>query len=123
MSLSGSIVTIATTGSISTQASASAMIATVETSLTNVDCGAGAACRAARQKFSIQTTFVQQLSDTLTTGIGNLVDANMATESAQLTVPADQAAARRAGAVDRQPVAADHPVAVQGRLIRLFGEH
>jgi flagellin len=41
--------------------------------------GAGSA------KFSIQATFVQNLSDTLTTGIGNLVDANMATESAQLT--------------------------------------
>ena len=33
-------------------------------------------------KFSIQATFVSQLSDSLTTGIGNLVDANMATESA-----------------------------------------
>jgi flagellin len=28
---------------------------------------------------------VQNLSDSLTTGIGNLVDANMASESAQLT--------------------------------------
>jgi flagellin len=36
-------------------------------------------------KFSIQATFVQNLSDTLQTGIGNLIDANMATESAQLT--------------------------------------
>ena len=42
-------------------------------------CGSGSA------KFSIQATFVQNLSDTLTTGIGNLVDANMAKESAQLT--------------------------------------
>jgi flagellin len=84
MSLSGSIVTIASNASISTQSQASAMVTTIENSLTNVDAslatlGSGSA------KFSIQATFVQNLSDTLTTGIGNLVDANMATESAQLT--------------------------------------
>jgi flagellin len=84
MSLSGSVVTIASTGSISTQSKASTMVATVETSLTNVD-SALASLGAGSAKFSIQATFVQNLSDTLTTGIGNLVDANMATESAQLT--------------------------------------
>ena len=84
MSLSGSIVTIASTGSISTQAKASAMIATVETSLNNVD-SALATLGSGSAKFSIQAAFVQNLSDTLTTGIGNLVDANMATESAKLT--------------------------------------
>ena len=83
MNLSGSIVTVTSTGSISTQTKASAMISTVEASLTNVDAalaslGSGAA------KLSVQTTFVSQLSDSLQTGIGNLVDANMATESAQL---------------------------------------
>lgn len=82
-SLSGSIVTITSTGSISTQAKASAMIATVEQSLTNVD-AALAALGSGASKLSVQTTFVSQLSDSLTTGIGNLVDANMATESAQL---------------------------------------
>ena len=84
MSLSGSIVTIKSTGSISTQTKASAMIATVEASLNNVD-SALAALGSGSAKFSIQATFVQNLSDTLNTGIGNLVDANMATESAQLT--------------------------------------
>ena len=84
MSLSGTLVTISAAGTISTQAAASAMITSVETSLTNVDAalanlGSGSA------KFSIQATFVQNLSDTLTTGIGNLVDANMASESAMLT--------------------------------------
>ena len=69
-------------------------------------------CRPVRAKFSIQATFTQKLSDTLTAGIGNLVDANMAQESAQLAVAAGQAAAGRAGSVDRQPGAADHPVAV-----------
>ncbi len=84
MSLSGSIVTIKSTGSISTAAKASTMVSTVETSLNNVNAalakmGAGAA------RFSIQSTFVQNLSNTISSGIGNLVDANMATESAKLT--------------------------------------
>ncbi|MGD0865588.1 MAG: flagellin [Rhizomicrobium sp.] len=83
MSLSGKIVTVATTGSISTQSKASTMISTVETSLTNVD-SALAQLSSGASKFSIQATFVQQLSTALTTGIGNLVDADMATESAQL---------------------------------------
>jgi flagellin len=84
MSLSGPLVTISAAGSISTQSAASAMVNTIETSLTNVD-SALATLGSGSAKFSIQATFVQDLSDTLTTGIGNLVDANMAVESAQLT--------------------------------------
>jgi flagellin len=83
MSLGGSIVSVASTGSISTQAKASTMISTVETSLTNVD-SALAQLSSGAKKFSIQGTFVSNLSSTLTTGIGNLVDADMATESAML---------------------------------------
>jgi flagellin len=83
MSLSGSIVTLKSTATISTQAKASALIATLQTSLTNVN-GALAKLSAGAAKFSIQATFTQKLSDTLTQGIGNLVDANMAQESAQL---------------------------------------
>jgi flagellin len=83
MSLSGSIVTLSSTGTVSTQAKASAMINTIQTSLTNVD-SALAKLSAGSAKFSIQATFTQKLSDTLTTGIGNLVDANMADESAML---------------------------------------
>jgi flagellin len=84
MSLSGSIVTVASNASISTQSAASAMVTTIENSLTNVD-SALATLGAGSAKFSIQASFVQNLSDTLTTGIGNLVDANMASESAMLT--------------------------------------
>jgi len=51
-----------------------------------------------------QLTFVQNLQDTLDTGIGNLVNANSGKESAQLTAPADKATAWHPGAVDRQPV-------------------
>src|SRR5476651_1525189 len=83
MSLSGSIVTVKTTNTISTLAKASTLIATIQTSLTNVN-SALAKLSAGAAKFSIQATFAQTLSDTLTTGIGNLVDANMAQESALL---------------------------------------
>jgi len=84
MTLSGPIITISAAASISTQAGASAMIDTLQQSLNNVD-SALASLGSGSAKFSIQASFVQNLSDTLTTGIGNLVDANMATESAQLT--------------------------------------
>ena len=83
MKLSGSIVTIKTTSTISTQAKASALIATIQTSLTNVN-SALAKLSSGAAKFSIQATFSQKLSDTLVGGIGNLVDANMAQESARL---------------------------------------
>jgi flagellin len=84
MSLGGSIVTVAAAGTVSTQAAASTMVNTIKTSLTNVD-AALAKFSSGAKKFSIQATFTQQLSDTLTAGIGNLVDANMAQESALLT--------------------------------------
>src|ERR1700761_5427487 len=83
MSLSGSIVTLKSTASISTQTKASALVATIQTSLTNVN-AALAKLSSGAAKFSIQATFAQKLSDTLTQGIGNLVDANMADESASL---------------------------------------
>ena len=84
MSLSGSIVTLKSTGTISTAAKASTMIATIQASLANVD-SALAKLSSGSKKFSIQLEFTQKLSDTLTSGIGNLVDADMAKESALLT--------------------------------------
>ncbi len=84
LTLSGSIVTIKSTGTISTQAKASTMVATVQASLNNVN-AALAKLSSGSKKFSIQLEFAQKLSDTLTTGIGHLVDANMAQESALLT--------------------------------------
>ena len=83
MNLSGSIVTISTGASITSQSGASTMIAAIETSLNNVD-SALARLSAGSKKFSIQADFVQKLSDTLQGGIGNLVDADMASESAKL---------------------------------------
>lgn len=83
LSLSGSVVTLASTATISTQVKASALIATLQTSLSNVN-AALAKLSSGAAKFSIQSTFTQKLSDTLTSGLGNLVDANMAQESAKL---------------------------------------
>ncbi|MEO7053799.1 MAG: flagellin [Rhizomicrobium sp.] len=83
MKLSGSIVTLKSTATISTQAKASTLVATIQSSLTNVN-SALAKLSAGAAKFSIQATFAQNLSDTLTIGIGHLVDANMAQESASL---------------------------------------
>jgi flagellin len=83
MKLSGSIVTVKSTSTVSTQAKASAMISVLQTSLTNVN-SALAKLSSGAAKFSIQATFTQKLADTLNTGLGNLVDANMAQESAKL---------------------------------------
>ena len=83
LKLSGAIVTLKSTATISTQAKASTLVATIQASLTNVN-SALAKLSSGAAKFSIQATFAQKLSDTLTTGIGNLVDANLAQESARL---------------------------------------
>ena len=83
MKLSGTIVTLKSMATISTQSKASTLVATIQTSLTNVN-SALAKLSSGAAKFSIQGTFSQKLSDTLTQGIGNLVDANMAQESARL---------------------------------------
>ncbi|HEY1837142.1 MAG: flagellin [Rhizomicrobium sp.] len=69
---------------IGTQSTASGMISTIETALTTVDAALSSLSSGAK-KFSIQLGFVSQLSDSVTSGIGNLVNADMATESAQLT--------------------------------------
>jgi flagellin len=83
LKLSGTVVTLKQTATVSTQAKASALVSTIQTSLTNVN-SALAKLSSGAAKFSIQATFAQKLSDTLTTGIGNLVDANLAQESARL---------------------------------------
>ena len=83
LNLSGAVITLTTTSSISTQTKASALIGTIQASLTNVN-SALAKLSSGAAKFSIQASFTQKLADTLTAGIGNLVDANMAQESAKL---------------------------------------
>jgi len=83
MSLGGSIVTVAASGNIASQGAASTMIATVETSLNNVN-EALARLGTGSKKLEVHKTFTSKLSDTLQAGIGNLVDADLAVESARL---------------------------------------
>ena len=83
LKLSGVIVTVKSTSTISTAAKASTMIATINTSIQNVN-AALAKMASGVKKFTIQATFVSKLVDTLNAGIGNLVDADMAVESAKL---------------------------------------
>lgn len=84
LSLGGSIVTVAAAGNISTAAAASSMIATIETSLNSLNL-ALAQLGTDSKKLGIHKTFISKLSDELTNGIGNLVNADLATESARLT--------------------------------------
>jgi flagellin len=83
MALGGSIVTVAAAGSIGTVTTATAMIATVSTSITNT--GAALARLGTKAKaYEAHATFVGKLQDSLDAGVGNLVDADLAKESAKL---------------------------------------
>ncbi len=83
LSLSGSIVTLASTATIDTKAKASTAVATLTASLENVN-EALARLGTNAKKLELHKSFVGKLSDALTTGIGNLVDADLAMESAKL---------------------------------------
>ncbi|HEY4943998.1 MAG TPA: flagellin, partial [Rhizomicrobium sp.] len=83
LALSGTIVTLTQTATISTSTKASTLVATLQKSLTGVN-SALAKLSSGAKKFSIQATFSQKLADTLTAGIGNLVDADLAKSSALL---------------------------------------
>ena len=83
LSLGGPNVTLSATASFNTAAAASAFIATIDTDLTKVNTaltklGTGSNALMDHQKF------VSSLQNSLTTGISNLVDADMASESAKL---------------------------------------
>lgn len=83
LNLGGANVTIGATSSFSTAAEASSLISAVETSLQNVNNVLGT-FGSAQRTLETQKTFVSKLSDTIQTGIGNLVDADLARESARL---------------------------------------
>src|SRR3569832_2270028 len=83
MKLSGTIVTLKSTATISTQAKASTLVATIQTSLTNVN-SALAKLSSGVKKFSIQSGFARGRAGARAAGGGQLVDANMANESAML---------------------------------------
>ena len=83
LSLGGAIVTVAAAGVVSTAAQASAMVTTLDTSINNLNL-ALARLGTDSKKLDLHTTFMAKLADEMTKGIGNLVDADLATESARL---------------------------------------
>jgi len=83
MALSGAIVTVAAAGVVNTVTTAKAMITTVETSIKNVST-ALSKLGTASKAFENHLTFVGKLQDSLDAGVGNLVDADLAKESARL---------------------------------------
>jgi flagellin len=80
----GALSTITAGSTFTTNGTASAVLAAVNTAITAVN---AAVAKLGTGANSLQTelSFVQSQSDTLTTGVGNLVDADVAKESANLT--------------------------------------
>ncbi len=86
LSLGGANMTtnITATSSIGTTALATSMVGYINSAITNVNAALGQLGTGATA-LQNQLTFVQNLQDTLDTGVGNLVNANLGKESAQLT--------------------------------------
>ena len=84
MSLSGSIVTLGAAESIGTVSDASAALTAVDSSIANVS-AALARMGTSSKALGTHLTFVGKLQDSLEAGVGNLVDADLAKESARLT--------------------------------------
>ena len=83
LALGSSNVTVALTSTIDTMTKATASLALVNAS---IDLVSGALARLGTKSKAIEThiTFVGKLTDALETGVGNLVDADLAKESAKL---------------------------------------
>jgi flagellin len=75
---------VSAASSIGTVAAATAMVISVQSAITKTNSALGQLGTGATA-LQNQLTFVQNLQDTLDTGIGNLVNANLGKESAQLT--------------------------------------
>ncbi|GAB4141627.1 MAG: flagellin [Sphingomonadales bacterium] len=83
LALGGANITITGSTSFTDAATAQSAVAAVETSLTNVN-KVLTTFGSASRTLETQKEFVTKLSDTIQTGIGNLVDADLARESAKL---------------------------------------
>jgi flagellin len=79
----GALASIASTASIGTQTIATAMIATVTTAIGNVS-SALSKLGTGSKSLTAHLTFIGKLQDSLDAGVGNLVDADLAKESARL---------------------------------------
>ena len=84
LALGGTNITVAATASINTVTLATTVLGEVNTSITNVN-NALAKLGSAANALQTQITFTGTLQDTIDTGVGNLVNANLAKESATLT--------------------------------------
>jgi flagellin len=83
LSLGGSIVTIAATASLGTITFATNILAQLTTSISLTNQALGN-LGAQQKQLDGHATFVSKLTDVLTSGVGNLVDADLAKESARL---------------------------------------
>ena len=83
LSLGGGVVTVAAAASFATAGDASTLVTTIETSLDNLNSSL-AKLGTASKSLEVHKTFTSKLSDALEVGIGNLVDADLAKESARL---------------------------------------
>ena len=83
LDLGGSNITISSTATIGTQSAAQSMIDTITTTQSNLTAVLGK-LGAASRKIDAQQAFTSKLSDVIDSGIGNLVDADLAKESAKL---------------------------------------
>ena len=83
LSLGGSILTIGATATINTVTSATTVLASLNTSISQVNQALGNLGSQTKQ-IEAHLTFVNKLTDTLEAGVGNLVDADLAKESARL---------------------------------------
>lgn len=83
MSLSGSIVTVGASTQVNSASAAASAATAVDASIDTLN-RALARLGTGSRKLEIHSTFISKLSDSLTSGIGNLVDADLAQESARL---------------------------------------
>jgi len=83
LALGGANVTVAVTGSVGTVTLATTMIATVTASITNVST-ALSKLGTGSKSLNAHLEFVSKLQDSIDAGIGHLVDADLAKESAKL---------------------------------------
>jgi flagellin len=83
LSLGGGIITVPSTASLTSVTLSTAVLAQLTTSISATNQALGNLGSQSKE-ISNHNTFVQQLSDQLTTGVGNLVDADLARESARL---------------------------------------
>ncbi|MDR3509716.1 MAG: flagellin [Caulobacteraceae bacterium] len=83
LSLGGANVSLTATATISTATAATTQLGVISSSITAVN---NALAKLGSSSNALQThlTFISNLQDTIDTGVGNLVDANLAKESAKL---------------------------------------